>query len=77
MEVLYLVQHKGISLGAIVCASLYNDFGVSIGFAYDRKEAKHHGEGGKLVGASMENKRILIVDEFITAGTAIRDHSHR
>jgi orotate phosphoribosyltransferase len=44
-----------------------------VGFAYDRKEAKDHGEGGKLVGASMEGKRVLIVDDVITAGTAIRD----
>ncbi len=55
---------------------MYNDFGVDVGFAYDRKEAKDHGEGGKLVGASMENKRILVVDDVITAGTAIRE-SHK
>jgi orotate phosphoribosyltransferase len=75
-DVIFGPAYKGISLGAVVCASLYNDFGVSVGFAYDRKEAKDHGEGGKLVGASMENKRILIVDDVITAGTAIRD-SHK
>ena len=44
-----------------------------MGFAYDRKEAKDHGEGGKLVGASMQNKRVLVVDDVITAGTAIRE----
>jgi orotate phosphoribosyltransferase len=55
-----------------VCAALYNDFGIDVGFAYDRKEAKDHGEGGKLVGASMKDKRVLIVDDVITAGTAIR-----
>ena len=42
-------------------------------YAYNRKEAKDHGEGGKLVGASMEGKRVLIVDDVITAGTAIRE----
>ena len=71
-DVIFGPAYKGISLGAIVCAALYNDFGVNVGFAYDRKEAKDHGEGGKLVGASMENKRILVVDDVITAGTAIR-----
>lgn len=45
---------------------------MDVGFAYDRKEAKDHGEGGKLVGASMENKRVLVIDDVITAGTAIR-----
>lgn len=71
-DIIFGPAYKGISLGAVVCASLYNDFGVDVGFAYDRKEAKDHGEGGKLVGASMENKRVLVVDDVITAGTAIR-----
>jgi len=75
-DIIFGPAYKGISLGAVVCASLYNDFGVDVGFAYDRKEAKDHGEGGKLVGASMENKRILVVDDVITAGTAIRE-SHK
>lgn len=65
--------YKGISLGAIVAAALYSDFGVDAGFAYNRKEAKDHGEGGKLVGANMEGKRVLVVDDVITAGTAIRE----
>ena len=68
--------YKGISLGAIVCAALYSDFGVDVGFAYNRKEAKSHGEGGSLVGTNMERKRVLIVDDVITAGTAIRE-SHK
>jgi orotate phosphoribosyltransferase len=72
-DVIFGPAYKGISLGAVVCASLYNDFGIDVGFAYDRKEAKDHGEGGKLVGASMKDKRILVVDDVITAGTAIRE----
>lgn len=75
-DVIFGPAYKGISLGAVVCAALYSDYGVDVGFAYDRKEAKDHGEGGKLVGASMENKRILIIDDVITAGTAIRE-SHK
>lgn len=47
--------------------------GVDVGFGYNRKEAKSHGEGGTLVGASLEGKRVLIVDDVITAGTAIRE----
>ena len=65
--------YKGISLGAVVSSALYSNYGIDVGFSYNRKEAKDHGEGGKLVGASLENKRILVVDDVITAGTAIRE----
>lgn len=65
--------YKGISLGALVSSALYSDFGIDVGFAYNRKEAKDHGEGGTLVGAPMQGKRVLIVDDVITAGTAIRE----
>jgi orotate phosphoribosyltransferase len=72
-DVVFGPAYKGISLGAIVCTALYSDFGVDAGFAYNRKEAKDHGEGGILVGSSMTDKRVLIVDDVITAGTAIRE----
>lgn len=72
-DVVFGPAYKGISLGALVCAALYSDFGVDVGFAYNRKEAKDHGEGGVLVGASMSGKRVLVVDDVITAGTAIRE----
>lgn len=72
-DVVFGPAYKGISIGAVVCAALYNDFGVDTGFAYNRKEAKDHGEGGQLVGANMENKRVLIIDDVITGGTAIRE----
>eukprot|EP00804_Cyclotella_cryptica_P015572 CCRYP_003584-RB/>CCRYP_003584-RB protein AED:0.08 eAED:0.08 QI:370/1/1/1/1/1/3/107/533 len=72
-DIVFGPAYKGISLGALVCAALYSDFGVESGFAYNRKEAKDHGEGGILVGASIVEKRVLIVDDVITAGTAIRE----
>lgn len=72
-DVIFGPAYKGISLGAVVASALYNDFGIDVGFAYNRKEAKDHGEGGVLVGASMKGKRVLIVDDVITAGTAIRE----
>jgi len=72
-DVVFGPAYKGISLGALVCSALYSDYGVDTGFAYNRKEAKDHGEGGILVGASMTGKRVLIVDDVITAGTAIRE----
>jgi len=71
-DLIFGPAYKGISLAAIVCAELFSAYGVNVGFAYDRKEAKDHGEGGKLVGMSMVNKRVLIVDDVITAGTAVR-----
>jgi len=72
-DVLFGPAYKGISLGAVVSGALYAHYGVSVGFSYNRKEAKVHGEGGVLVGAEMKDKEILVVDDVITAGTAIRE----
>jgi orotate phosphoribosyltransferase len=72
-DVVFGPAYKGISLGALVCAALYSGFGVDVGFAYNRKEQKTHGEGGMLVGSDMKEKRVLVVDDVITAGTAIRE----
>lgn len=72
-DVIFGPAYKGISLGAVVSASLYCDYGIDVGFSYNRKEAKDHGEGGILVGASMENKKVLVIDDVISAGTAIRE----
>jgi len=72
-DVIFGPAYKGISLGALVCASLYREHGINVSFAYNRKEAKDHGEGGTLVGACMRGRRVLIVDDVITAGTAIRE----
>jgi orotate phosphoribosyltransferase len=52
---------------------LYSGYGINVDFAYNRKEVKDHGEGGQLVGASMAQRRVLIIDDVITAGTAIRE----
>jgi len=72
-DVIFGPAYKGISLGALVAASLYSDYNIDVGFTYNRKEAKDHGEGGILVGSTISNRRILIVDDVITAGTAIRE----
>jgi orotate phosphoribosyltransferase len=72
-DVLFGPAYKGISLGAVVSSALYSDFGVDVGFTYNRKEVKDHGEGGMLVGASMEGKKVLIIDDVITSGLAIRE----
>ncbi len=64
--------YKGIALAALTAAALAEHHAIDCGYAYNRKEAKTHGEGGTLVGAPLEG-RILIVDDVITAGTAIRE----
>ncbi|WP_442682737.1 orotate phosphoribosyltransferase [Stenotrophomonas sp. JC08] len=64
--------YKGIPLAtAIACEYSHRDRNLPLTF--NRKEAKDHGEGGSLIGADMAGRRILIVDDVITAGTAIRE----
>lgn len=64
--------YKGIPLAtAIACE--FAARGRDLPLTFNRKEAKDHGEGGSLIGASLEGRRVLIVDDVITAGTAIRE----
>ncbi len=63
--------YKGISIAAVTAAALYEQHGADIRFAYNRKEAKQHGEGGELVGGPVAG-RVVITDDVITAGTAVR-----
>ena len=63
--------YKGIPLGAVVAAELAR-LGRNVPFAYNRKEAKDHGEGGSLVGAPLKG-RVLIIDDVMSAGTAARE----
>lgn len=71
-DVIFGPAYKGISLAACTALVLSAKYGRSYGFAYDRKEAKDHGEGGKLVGVSVHGKKVLILDDVMTAGTAVR-----
>jgi len=64
--------YKGIPLAALTAAALYREHDVDVPYAFNRKEAKEHGEGGSIVGAPLQG-RVLIVDDVITAGTAIRE----
>ena len=70
-DVLFGPAYKGIPLAAITAASLYREFEFDRPYAFDRKEKKDHGEGGQIVGAELRGD-ILIIDDVITAGTAIR-----
>ncbi len=70
-DVLFGPAYKGIPLAAITSASLFQQFNINKPYAFDRKEKKDHGEGGQIVGAELKGD-ILIIDDVITAGTAIR-----
>ena len=71
-DVLYGPAYKGIPLAAVTAAALYDRHGLNVPYAFNRKEAKSHGEGGSIVGHPLQGD-ILIIDDVITAGTAIRE----
>ena len=71
-DMLFGPAYKGIPLVTVTAAALAERHGRDVPFAFDRKEAKDHGEGGKIVGSPLRG-RVLIVDDVITAGTAIRE----
>ena len=70
-DMLFGPAYKGIPLVTVTAAALAERHGRNVPFAFDRKEAKDHGEGGRIVGSPLRG-RVLIVDDVITAGTAIR-----
>ena len=71
-DMLFGPAYKGIPLVTVTAAALAERHQRSVPFAFNRKEAKDHGEGGLIVGSPLKG-RILIVDDVITAGTAIRE----
>ncbi|MFZ2319012.1 MAG: orotate phosphoribosyltransferase [Pseudomonas sp.] len=71
-DVLFGPAYKGIPLAAATAVALAEQHQLDLPWCFNRKEAKTHGEGGSLVGAPLEG-RVLIVDDVITAGTAIRE----
>jgi orotate phosphoribosyltransferase len=71
-DMLFGPAYKGIPLVTITAAVLAERHGLNVPFAFNRKEAKDHGEGGNTVGSPLKG-RVLIVDDVITAGTAIRE----
>jgi len=71
-DMLFGPAYKGIALAAATAIGLAERHGRDVPVAFNRKEAKSHGEGGVLIGAKLSG-RVLIVDDVITAGTAIRE----
>jgi len=70
-DMLYGPAYKGITLAAATAIALA-DNGTNVPYAYNRKEAKDHGEGGSLVGAPVKGK-VVIIDDVISAGTSVRE----
>lgn len=64
--------YKAIPFAATTALLLYTQHDISVGFAYDRKEVKDHGEGGKMVGVSVAGKKVVILDDVMTSGKAVR-----
>ncbi len=71
-DMIFGPAYKGIPLATAVAIALSEHHGRSVPYAFNRKESKDHGEGGLIVGAPLEGN-VLIVDDVITAGTAIRE----
>ena len=71
-DMLFGPAYKGIPLVTVTAAALAETQNRSVGFAFNRKETKDHGEGGRIVGGPLTG-RVLIVDDVVTAGTAIRE----
>ena len=72
-DVIFGPAYKGIPIATATTMQLHDHFHVNKPWCFNRKEAKDHGEGGSLVGAHLRGKRVLIIDDVITAGTAIRE----
>jgi orotate phosphoribosyltransferase len=71
-DLLFGPAYKGIPLAAITASALYQQHQLDVPYAFNRKEVKDHGEGGSIVGAEIAG-RVMIIDDVITAGTAIRE----
>ncbi len=71
-DMIFGPAYKGIPLATATAVALSTIHGRSVPYAFNRKEAKDHGEGGRVVGSALVG-RVLIIDDVITAGTAVRD----
>jgi len=73
-DALYGPAYKGITLAAATASSLYRNHGIDVPYFFNRKEAKDHGEGGSLIGYKpKDGDKIIIIEDVVTAGTAVRE----
>ncbi|MBR2832263.1 MAG: orotate phosphoribosyltransferase [Oscillospiraceae bacterium] len=73
-DILYGPAYKGIPLAVSAAVSLYRDHGINVPYCFNRKEKKDHGEGGELIGTRpKDGDRIAIIEDVVTAGTAVRE----
>ena len=74
VDCLFGPAYKGIPLAVSAAASLYRNYGRDLPYCFNRKEAKDHGEGGVMVGCRpQDGDRVVIVEDVVTAGTAVRE----
>ncbi|KAF7761390.1 hypothetical protein Agabi119p4_9382 [Agaricus bisporus var. burnettii] len=71
-DVLFGPAYKGIPFASTTALLLHTQHNIQVGFAYDRKEAKDHGEGGMMVGVPVQGKKVVILDDVMTSGKAVR-----
>ena len=73
-DVVFGPAYKGIPLAVAAASSLYRNYGRDLPYCFNRKEAKDHGEGGSMVGYKpQDGDRVVIVEDVVTAGTAVRE----
>jgi orotate phosphoribosyltransferase len=72
-DVIFGPAYKGIPIVSSTVVALSEHHNIDVPYCFNRKEAKDHGEGGNLVGSSIYQQRVMLVDDVITAGTAIRE----
>jgi len=73
-DVLFGPAYKGIPLAAVTALELYKTYGIDVKYAFNRKEAKDHGEGGTIIGYSpKEGDRVAVIEDVTSAGTSVRE----
>ena len=73
-DILFGPAYKGVPLAVSAAVALYDKYGIDMGYCFDRKEAKDHGEGGLFVGQQPQSgSRVIIIEDVMTSGKALRE----